>query len=77
MQEGINMAELSESQIAAQKRYELEQAEINAGKGAGKKAAVLGKTVIGSRKRYEINQTENIVPGSTHPSDVRTELPKN
>ncbi|MFA6096505.1 MAG: hypothetical protein WC788_02650 [Candidatus Paceibacterota bacterium] len=66
------MSELEESQIAAKKKYELEQAEINAGKGTGKKAAVLGKTVIGSRKKYEINQVENIVPGSTHPSDVRT-----
>lgn len=68
------MPELSESQIAAKKKFELEQAEINAaGANAGnKKPAVLGATVIGSRKRYEINQVENIVPGSTHPSDVRT-----
>jgi len=67
------MPELSESQIAAKKKFELEQAEINAsGANAGKKPAVLGATVIGSRKRYEINQVENIVPGSTHPSDART-----
>lgn len=67
------MAELSESQIAAKKKYELEQTEVGAGGKAGKKTPVLGATVIGSRKRYEINQTENIVPGSTHPSDVRTQ----
>lgn len=66
------MVTLEESQIAAKKKYGLEQKEVNAGAPGKKNAAVLGATVIGSRKRYEIDQTENIVPGSNHPSDART-----
>lgn len=68
--------ELDRSQIAAQKKYGIEQEEVNA--GAGGKAAVLGATVIGSRKKYQIDQNENIVPGSGTPSDVRKVVePKN
>lgn len=69
-------SELEATQRAAQKKYNINQEEINPG-GKGRVAAVLGETVNAARKKYFINQTENIVPGSTHPSDVRTESPKN